>query len=417
MSPGSGRSARRSLRCFALVAIAACVSAPARADGPRIPAFGGSVAESVSASMAIDGNPGWADVACGSATDLDLSLDLESGDARAHFDARISVLGGSRAQALWAQVAALEASGGLPGILMAPGYQSIPGRTPPTVLAAASVRQAYLSVSSDGMALDAGRLPVNFGVGKAFSPVDIFAGKDWSGALPARLSSDVARIAAFPSSLICAEIVAAPFGPARSPIASSQAAELPVFAGRLSTYGSGAANGIFSGALVAARRGNPWTPSITAGAWTAGAELKADLPFASVYAEAAWRLPDGSTSPAASGEWDAMVGIDTGLDLGFGAGPGDAVILAEYALDTAPAADSSLHRAFASVSARPDDWTALGFSGLWHIDSGLFSGALRATLLDLWGTDATFSVGASRSADSSGGNWSILASATALISF
>lgn len=395
-SPRRAQAARL-LTAFpaAFLAIMAAVPSANAAPSDAGAVLGGGFAQSASLRHAL-GDPLTGGTAMfGSASDLSLSLVADASRAVLRTDARLSLLSGADAQDAWAELAA---TGGVTGAFTAPTYRT---GTAPRALAVLRLERAYLSLSGDGIQISAGRFPVNFGVGTAFSPVDLFSSFDYSGAIPRRLAVDGARVALYPAPLLSVELAVAPEGRSASGRIADTPEGRPLTALRLSVSGE---SGI-SGGLVAARDGEPWVRSASH-AWIAGTEARMDLPFAGIYAEAAARFSDGSAPGDA--RLDLMAGVDVGV--------GDAVILVEYHHETGPS-EQGPAGLYGRGAIPLDDWTGVAASVLWSIESGALTSSVALMLENLLGADCSFSVSAIRNPDIVGGAWIAAAGALATLAF
>lgn len=332
----------------------------------------------------------------GTASDLSLTLETGGREARVRVDTRLSLLSGADSDDAWAELAL---AGGRTGALIAPAWQG--GTAAPAALAVFKIEQAYLSLSGSGLEFAAGRVPVNFGVGKAFSPVDLFSAFDYSGALPRRLAADAFRAAYYPAPLVAIELAAAPQGRAASGRLATGQSGRPLTALRMSASGQSG----FAGGLLAARDGEPWLQA-SSHAWLAGVEASLDLPFATLYAEATARFADGAA--ASDARWEMMGGID--------ASPGEAVVLVEYLHAAGPGAAGPAGL-YSRIALPLDDWSGIAASVLWGIDSGALSASVLLQFEGLLGADFAFSTGAARSPDALGGAWSFAAGVLATLAF
>lgn len=161
------------------------------------------------------------------------------------------------------------------------------------------LRTLWAKIDFDWANLEIGRQVVNFGRGALWSPEDIFASIDLSGATPDRLGGDAIRIGLPLGATSGLSLVASPTtDPAK---------------GRYATRIAGEIFGVDSGALGA------WDGG--AGRAYAAADCKFDL-GASFYAEGLWSVDPNSSDPASS-SWARLVG-------GFDWSLGDFVFGAEY---------------------------------------------------------------------------------------
>ncbi len=161
------------------------------------------------------------------------------------------------------------------------------------------LRTLWAKLDLDWATVQIGRQVVNYGRGALWSPEDIFASIDLSGATPDRLGSDAIRVGLPLGVTSGLDIVASP---ATDP-----------GKGRYATRISGQIAGVDSGALGA------WDGG--AGRMYAAADCKFDL-GPSFYAEGLWSI-DPASAEALAGSWARMVG---GLDWSVG----DFIFAAEY---------------------------------------------------------------------------------------
>ncbi len=281
------------------------------------------------------------DASWGSAASLEATLSARGSVLRAEFSLEASLLSGAAARAFAAAVVnplvAFPAD-----ILYAP---AAPGSlaAAETVLAA-RVRTAYVKWNAEAFSLTTGRQVVNYGKGTAWSPVDIFTERDFSGLSVVRRGSDAVRLTVPLGDLSLAEAVAAP---AYDLSEGSYALRLAGFAFEA-----------LDGSLLAAWDGGREV-------WIAGADAKADLSFASLYADAAWDLPlDGG---------GAALRALAGFDASFG----DFVLACEYYYNGGGQEADPLfpgaHNLYAALSWEAADYHTLAFSGLADLEEGIIS--------------------------------------------
>ena len=161
------------------------------------------------------------------------------------------------------------------------------------------LRTLWAKLDLDWASLQLGRQVLNYGRGALWSPEDIFARLDLSGATPDRLGSDALRLKVPLGELSGLDLVAAP---------STEPAK-----GRYATRLSGSLLGLDSGLLGA------WDGA--SGRILAAADCKFDL-GPSFYAEALYSVDPSSPDPL-GGSWArAVAGLDWSV--------GDFVLAAEY---------------------------------------------------------------------------------------
>lgn len=282
-----------------------------------------------------------ADYTYGSAITLEAAVRARGPVLRAEFSAEAALLTGASAGA-FAAAAAVDALP--PDTLYAPSDDTDLAYAE-TVLAA-RIRTAYIKWTAEGFSLTAGRQIVNYGKGTAWSPVDLFTERDYSGLSVARRGSDALRLTVPLGSLSLAEAVAAPASdPGRG------------------TYALRASGLLFStleGSLVGAWDGG-------AGAWIGGGDFKFDLSRISFHGDAAYAAPSGG----GPGDLRAVFGFDTSF--------GDFVLGAEYYYNGAYKTDLLFpgpHNTYAALSWKAADYHALALSALADLDSGLFAATL-----------------------------------------
>lgn len=323
---GRGAAGRRALGLAFAAALSAALSpAGAFAEGGEGPEPGwsleGSVSQRSSLQASLADGAALAEAGLGYAGIAGLEATLSAG------------AGAARAEA---SVEATVASGTAAG-----------GGADPAV--SASVRTLYASLRAGSFKASLGRQVLNFGKGALYSPVDLFAAAEYSPLAILRRGTDSLRLTAALGPLALAEAIAAPEAdPA-----------LGVYAVRAAGFVFGLADASLIGAWDGA-----------AGAWIAGGDAKADLPFASVYAEAAFAFPSdgGEAEPRAA--------------FGFDASPGDLVLAAEYFYDGHPTAGAATgsHNLYASLGCGLSDYASLAASASAVIGEGAGSGGLVASL-------------------------------------
>ncbi len=300
--------------------------------------LGGSLTQQAFAAASESGSS--AGGSYGSATTLEATLRARGPVLRAEFSAEAALLAGASAEA-FAAAAALP--GGVPtDTLYSPGVLS----NAETVLAA-RVRTAFVKWTAEGFSVTAGRQIVNYGKGTAWSPVDLFTERDFSGLSVARRGSDALRLTIPLGALSLAEAVAAP---------ASDPAE-----GTYALRAAGLVFGTLEGSLVGAWNGG-------ADEWIGGGDLKFDLSWLSFHGDAAYAAPRGG----GSGDLRAVLGFDTSF--------GDFVLGAEYYYNGSGAAGDPLfpgaHNAYAALSWSAADYHTLAFSALADLEAGLFAATL-----------------------------------------
>lgn len=305
--------------------------------------LGGSLTQQAYAAAAESGSS--AEGSYGSATTLEATLRARGPVLRAEFSAEAALLAGASAEA-FAAAAALP--GGVPAdTLYSPGDLS----DAETVLAA-RVRTAYVKWTVEGFSLTAGRQIVNYGKGTAWSPVDLFTERDFSGLSLARRGSDALRLTVPLGALSLAEAVASP---------ASDPAE-----GTYALRAAGLVFGTLEGSLVGARKGG-------AEEWIVGGDFKFDLSRISFHGDAAYSIPDSG----GSGNLRCVLGFDTSF--------GDFVLGAEYYYNGAGVAGDPLfpgaHNAYGALSWSAADYHTLALSALADLEHALFA----ATLTWAWG--------------------------------
>lgn len=348
-------------------------------ENGRIAGFDSGGAVSQSSGIAVDLETGA--VGFGLSSEFDFVVDMWAGKASARLDAYLSTAGGKAAEIAW-----LQEGSGEQQRFMAPAFDNGPA---PDMLLILGLREISIRVSDGPIMVEAGRIPVNFGVGRAFSPADIFFRPDYSGTTPQRQPVDALRVALYPTPVSSVDFIAAPFAAGRGKYALRGYAFL------------------FDAFSVAATAGRAVAGNAAQAAWTTAGELKIDTNTASFYGEGTWTLADGER--AADGVWSAMAGFDTGL--------GDAVLLAEYAYEGSLAAGIERHRIFASLSAPLGDWTNAAANARWSPDSGAVSTGISFSFRDVLTSDLSVGAGATRTATASGGTWSLSASLRAELAF
>ena len=212
-----------------------------------------------------------------------------------------------------------------------------------TILAA-RVRTAYIKWNAERFSLTAGRQIVNYGKGTAWSPVDLFTERDYSGLSVVRRGSDALRLTVPLGLLSLAEAVAAP---------ASDPAE-GVYALRT----SGLLFATLEGSLVGAWNGK-------SEGWMAGGDFKFDLAWISFHVDAAYSAPR-SGGP---GDLRAALGFDTSF--------GDFVLAGEYYCngggDAADPMFPGAHNAYAALTWKAADYHTLALTGLFDLESGIFA--------------------------------------------
>jgi hypothetical protein len=300
--------------------------------------LGGSLTQQAYAAAADTGPT--ADGSYGSTTTLEATLRTRGPVLRAEFSAEAALLTGASAEAFAAAVSALP-----PDILYAPSDAGVLA-TAETVLAA-RVRAAYVKWTAEGFSLTAGRQIVNYGKGIAWSPVDLFTERDFSGLSVARRGSDAVRLTFPLGALSLAEAVAAP---------ASDPSE-----GTYALRAAGLLFGTLEGSLVGAWDGD-------SDAWIGGGDLKFDLAWISIHGDAAFAAPSGG----GFGDLRAVLGFDTSF--------GDFVVGAEYYYNGAGTSGDPLfpgaHNAYASLSWSAADYHTLALSALADLEAGLFAATL-----------------------------------------
>ena len=220
-----------------------------------------------------------------SATTLSAGLGVKGDRTRAEASFDAAVLTGASATAALATAA--QSSSGL--------YAAGTGEN----AASFRLRTLWAKFDIDWANLEVGRQVVNYGRGALWSPEDIFASLDLSGASPDRLGTDAIRLKIPLGALSGLDIVGAPATQPRD--------------GRYATRISGEILGIDSGLLGAWDGANSRV--------NVAADCKFDL-GPSFYAEALWSLDPSVADPVAS-SWARAVG---GLDWSAG----DFIFAAEY---------------------------------------------------------------------------------------
>jgi hypothetical protein len=366
---------KTALRLGALLLLLAAGAAFAGAETAEGATLSGRLKQSASLSSPISGG---LSVTGGAATSLSLGLAAKRGSASLRASIQLALLYGDDAAAQWAALTA--ASGAADLILMAPAFNaSLPA---PDAALLLSLNELALRWDSGAFAFTAGKTYANWGVGKAFSPADLFAEFDYSSGTPARRAKLIAGASWFPGATTRLDLVADPWA------AAGAAAALRLYSTAFDTLAWATALGFRAAA------GNSPERLICA------AEASLDLPFVSPCAEAAASLAlDGSGDLA----WIIMAGATARL--------GDLALLGEYRFDP-DAADR--HGAFVQASLPVDEWFTLSAPLLYYPDSGTFSASLAASVSDVAGLDLGAAFSASRSPAS---NWSAKVSISALLSF
>ncbi len=299
----SGWTPRRASGRAVVAALgAALLLPPAALAAQDEPSWGlsGSIAERAWAAWAgadeIDPDEG----VFGSATGIELALRADGGAPRG---------GGSRASARATFDASLRA-----GAAQAGGEEL-----------SARFRELGLGLDLGFASIEAGRVIINWSLGKPWSPVDLFASYDASGPEPLRIGAD-------------ALVLRAPIGATGLVEAAAAPGSAGLDSGRYALRASGYALGADAG-LVGAWDGD-------SGDWIAGADLKTDLGIG-LHAEgicAMARGRDARFRVAAGADWSLRLGEDSGRLLAQ----------AEYCYDEmplpSPRGAPDTHNAYAALS-------------------------------------------------------------------
>jgi hypothetical protein len=299
----------------------------------------------------------------GSATGLSLNAIYRDGGFSGRFSAGAELLAGSRSRELW-----LSATVASPGFLIIPGFTAgaLPEGGSPDSLVVLRLDELSIEYGSGSLRLAGGRMAVNFGQGRAFSPADIFARFDRSGLMPRRQGVDIVELSAFPLPLADIRIVAKP---------SSLSFGAGSYAARVYSFLLDSDASSFSAAA-----GASWSGAEKS--WILAPEARLDLDFASIYGEAAWRIPASAEAPSADSGYaptlpvNTMIGLDTSV--------AGATLIAEYGCY---GMESNPHRAFASVSGRLGEFGACVASATWMPQASLFTAGLALTIQDLAGAE------------------------------
>jgi len=355
-----GAERRRGVAGLAILAALgfALCSVPAVSGQDTSSWFGGSVTGQAFAIGLRDASAGGISLpdgwSWGSATTLSAGLGIKGQRTRAEASFDAAALTGAAAATVLATatspVSGLVAAGTSEGAL------------------SLRLRTLWAKIDLDWASLQIGRQVVNYGRGALWSPEDIFASIDLSGATPDRLGSDAIRLS-LPLGVTSGLSVVA--SPATDPAK-----------GRYATRLFGELFGVDSGALGA------WDGE--AGRIYAAADCKFDL-GASFYAEGLWSV-DPASAEALAGSWTRIVG---GLDWSAG----DFVFAAEYYFNGGGAT------AITDVDAQFPDRQYLYATGLWSFsDFGRLSLSATADLAGMaegggpWRLTAGASLDASQNA-------------------
>lgn len=370
---------RPSLRAGVL-ALGAMVCALAATPGAQELEFGGSVEQLAGIALTLDSSRA---AAFGSATSLNTALRISGNSLSVKVSGKLSVLYGSRASSARAGLA-LEADSRI-GVLTLPGYDPDsynPANPDTSWFSTLSLSEAVLSCSVRNANLEIGKTIVNWGVGKAFSPVDFFSGIDFSGGNPSRRASLIGRVSWFPGPVSRVELAAKPF--------SAQGGTYAIRA--YSIFGERLALALAAGF----RQSLSPAPSTA----LAGIEFSLDLPYVAPYGELAssYSLDDSGNLSL-----KAMAGGQSRI--------GDLSLLAEYGYDDA---SSSTHRGFFRAAFPVGEWVTIAIPIMIDFSLGSSSSGIVASLADLGGIAISLSATASRSL---AGTWSAAADLGALVSF
>jgi hypothetical protein len=269
-------------------------------------------------------------VSTGGAAGLEFLLEGFGEKSSFRAGARLSLLQGNEAAALWRSL-------GLPGarndyLLMTPDFD--PGASgPPSAIMALALEELALRGYGGPFSFEAGLSQVNWGAGRAFSPADYFTDIDYSSGTVSRRPALIVKATWYPGPVSSLELVLTPYSRLGKALA-------------LRGYST-----IFDTATIAVSAGLKEAPGSSVGLFLGAVEFSIDLPYVSPYGEGTVTLdPENGWKQ----EYSAMVGAETRI--------ADLSLMGEYLFSPQGAAE---HSVYAALAWKIDEWFSLAIPLLY----------------------------------------------------